>query len=282
MAVTDRKSLQPIADQATDVVGLVPAAGTGKRIAPLPCSKELFPIGFAMAGENTEPQPKVVSQYLLEKYRQAGVRKAIVILREGKWDIPAYFGDGSRLDMDLAYVVIADSCGPPDTLDRAYPFVRGKVVTFGFPDIMFGPESVYSVLLDKQVADGLDLALGLYVAHDCRRMDMVDFDATGRIRSMVLKPDQSELRYAWLCGVWTPVFTDFLHEYLASSRRNRNLDQLRDRKIDAQGDLPVGAVIQAAIKEGLRVGGVPFPDEKYIDIGTPDDLVEAVVRFRFR
>ncbi len=282
MALTDSKSLQPIADRATEVVGLVPAAGTGKRIAPLPCSKELFPIGFAMAGENTEPQPKVVSQYLLEKYRQAGVRKAIVILRGGKWDIPAYFGDGSRLDMDLAYVVIADSCGPPDTLDRAYPFVRGKVVAFGFPDIMFGPESVYSVLLDKQVADGLDLALGLYVAHDCRRMDMVDFDATGRIRSMVLKPDQSELRYAWLCGVWTPVFTDFLHEYLASSRRNSTLDQLRDRKIDAQGDLPVGAVIQAAIKEGLRVGGVPFPDEKYIDIGTPDDLVEAVVRFRYR
>ena len=29
-----------------DIVGVIPAAGRGKRIAPLPCSKELYPVGF--------------------------------------------------------------------------------------------------------------------------------------------------------------------------------------------------------------------------------------------
>jgi glucose-1-phosphate thymidylyltransferase len=71
-----------------EVVGLVPAAGQGKRIAPLPLSKELFPIGFQVIDGEKTPQPKVVSHYLLEKFRYAGITKAFIVIREGKWDIP--------------------------------------------------------------------------------------------------------------------------------------------------------------------------------------------------
>ena len=78
------------------VVGLVPAAGSGKRIAPLPCSKELFPIGFQLANGKSEPRAKVVSQYLLEKFRIAGITTAYIVLRKGKWDIPAYFGASAQ------------------------------------------------------------------------------------------------------------------------------------------------------------------------------------------
>ncbi len=261
---------------ASNVVGLVPAAGKGKRIAPLPCSKELYPMGFEAAQNNAEPRPKVVGQYLLEKFRAAGAQEAFVVLREGKWDIPAYFGDGSMLDMHLAYIVIAGSWGPPDTLDRAYPFVRDKTVVFGFPDIMFGPPDVFAVLLDRQKAGGFDITLALYPAHDCRMMDMVEFEPSGRVQSLTLKPQRSELRYAWLCAVWTCVFTDFMHEFLESARRNGNLGELATKKIDAQGDLPVGAVVRAAVERGLRVGAVPFPNETYLDLGTPEDLARAV------
>ena len=257
------------------LVGLVPAAGSGKRIAPLPCSKELFPIGFQRVDDNSEPRAKVVSHYLLEKFRIAGITTAYIVLREGKWDIPAYFGDGTMLDMHLAYVVISDSCGPPDTLDRAYPFVQNKFIAFGFPDILFGPDDVFTQLLQHQASTKSDVVLGLYPAHDSRAMDMVDVDANRRIHSMVLKPAQTHLRYAWICGVWSSLFTEFMHEFLVSPQIKKNLDQFANQKIDAQGDVPVGAVIQAAIRKGLRVEGVPFPDETYVDIGTPDDLVKA-------
>ncbi len=52
-----------------DVVGLVPAAGEAKRLGKLPCSKELFPVGFHRVGDGGQVNPKVVSQYLLEKMR---------------------------------------------------------------------------------------------------------------------------------------------------------------------------------------------------------------------
>jgi glucose-1-phosphate thymidylyltransferase len=180
------------------------------------------------------------------------------------------------LDMHLAYVVISDSCGPPDTLDRAYPFVQNKLIAFGFPDILFGPDDVFVQLLQHQASTKPDVVLGLYPAHDSRAMDMVDVDANRCIHSIVLKPAQTHLRYAWICGVWSSLFTEFMHEFLASPQTKKNLDQFANQKIDAQGDVPVGAVIQAAIRKGMRVDGVTFPTGTYIDIGTPGGLEKAL------
>ncbi len=106
----------------TEVIGVVPAAGKAKRIAPLPCSKDLYPIGLSRKGEKGELRAKVVSEYLFDKFRNAHIKKAILLIRDGKWDIPAYFGDGKIVDMDLAYMVIRESCGPPETIDRPYLF----------------------------------------------------------------------------------------------------------------------------------------------------------------
>jgi len=261
------------------VVGLVPAAGSGKRIAPLPCSKELFPIGFQRSEGNSEPRAKVVSHYLLEKFRIAGITTAYIVLREGKWDIPAYFGDGAMLDMHLAYVVISDSCGPPDTLDRAYPFVQNKFIAFGFPDILFTPDDVFGQLLQQQLSTNADVVLGLYPALDHRLMDMIRVDAGGRVTELVLKPAQTDLHYGWICAVWAPTFTQFLHDFVPSDEA-RQYQRDGGHQIDPQGDLPVGAVIQAAIRRGIRVDGVTFPTGTYIDIGTPENLAKALRMYR--
>ena len=85
-------------------------------------------------------RPKVVSHYLLEKMRLAGIQEVYIVLRPGKWDIPAYFGDGSALGMHLAYLILGVPFGVPFTLDQAYPFVRNATVAFGFPDMLFDPE----------------------------------------------------------------------------------------------------------------------------------------------
>src|SRR5262245_15338842 len=113
-----------------EVVGLVPAAGRATRIAPLPCSKELYPIGFRSVDGGKSTAPKVVSHYLLEKMRLAGITKIYIVLREGKWDIPGYFGDGSMLDMKLAYLMIGSPFGTPYTLDAAYPFLECSIIAF--------------------------------------------------------------------------------------------------------------------------------------------------------
>ena len=265
-----------------NVVGLVPAAGRGNRIAPLPCSKELFPIGFRLDEESGEPRVRVASHHLFEKMRKAGVTTAYVILRDGKWDIPAYFGDGKIIGMDLAYLVVKDSRGAPDSLNRAFPFVKASPVAFGFPDILFGPDDVFERLFTRLAEGNTDAVLGLYPAHDCRVMDMLDIDSGGQVRAIVLKPSSTDLRYTWLCAVWTPLFTECMREFVASELPVEDHEKIRRRSMDAQGDLPVGAVIAAAIERGLRIAGIAFPGESYIDIGTPDDLVRAVTTVHTR
>ena len=140
-----------------EVVGIVPMSGLASRITPLPCSKEIFPIGFSNAAAKTNIRPKVASHYLLEKMRFAGIRNAYLVLRKGKWDIPAYWGDGEILDMNLAYLLMNSAYGVPYTIDQAFSFVAEHTVAFGFPDIIFQPEDDYTQLISKLDAEDADI-----------------------------------------------------------------------------------------------------------------------------
>ena len=254
---------------------MIPAAGRGKRIAPLPCSKELYPVGFR-ADEHGDLRPEVACAHLLDKFRRAGINRVFMILRDGKWDIPAYFGDGRTVGLNIAYIVIDRSIGPPDTVDRAHPFIAAHSVAFGFPDILFGPDDVFLRLLEHQRRTGADIVLGCFPVDDVRHWDMLDIDEQGRVGSIDLKPQSSPLRFSWTCAVWSPAFSRFMHDCVERERATHARNALAFRGIDAQGDLPVGAIIRAAIEKGLRVHGATFPDETCIDIGTPENLIRAL------
>lgn len=263
-----------------EVVGLIPAAGQAKRLQPFPCSKEMFPIGFSRDERTGAPRPKVVSQYLLEKFQTAGINKAYIVIREGKWDIPNYFREGNGVGMSLAYLVIQGSLGPPDTIDRAYPFVAQNRIAFGFPDILFGPKDAYRRLIQKQEQTKADVVLGLHCIEDPRVWDMVDADESGLVRGIIMKPSTTTLTFGWDFAVWTPIFSRFLHDFLRSEETKRSLDRLANTANDPGGDLAVGVVLQAALKAGLLIQSVKFPDASHLDIGRPENLVRAASHFQ--
>lgn len=265
-------------NRRNEVVAVLPAAGRSLRLTPLPCSKEILPVGLRDMVGLQGPRVRVVSHYLLECLQKAGIRKGFIVIRQGKWDIPAYWEDGDMLGMNLAYLVIGGSNGPPDTIDRAYPFVKDKIVAFGFPDIILRPKDVFARLLDRLDCSRGDVVLALFPAHDAKAMDMIDIDAALRVRAIHLKPRTSRLQYAWLCAVWTPVFTAFLHQFLRGVKRGEKDGVVGNRRIDAQGDIPVGLVLKEAVKAKLKVEGVTFPSGRYIDIGTPH-AISMVHRF---
>jgi glucose-1-phosphate thymidylyltransferase len=256
-----------------EMIGLIPAGGHGSRIAPLSCSKEVFPIGFQQMDEGGAQRPKVACHYLIESMRFAGVTKIFMVLRPGKWDIPRYLGDGSMLNVHLAYLITKLPFGPPYTLDQAYPFVRDSLIAFGFPDIIFEPQNAFEILAERQRTTGADLVLGLFPTERPEITDMVDIDDKGWVRSFLVKPPQTELRHTWITAIWTPLFTEFMHEYL----RQRDVT-------GASGgvEATVGDVIRACLDEGLRALAVSFANCSYLDIGTPDDLAKAVRTYAAR
>jgi glucose-1-phosphate thymidylyltransferase len=243
------------------LIGLIPAAGRAERLGPLPCSKEVLPIGFRETPKG--PVPKVVGHYLLERLRAGGVRQIFMVLHESKWDVPRYFGSGEMADVALAYLSIPGSRSVPETLDRAYPFVQGSLVALGFPDVIFQPEDAYARLVERQAATGADLVLGLFPAERFQTTDMVELGPDGRVLRVEVRPEKTSLRFNWLIAVWGPAFTAFLHEAVGKAPAG-------------EGELQIGAVVQAAVVSGLHVEGVEFPQGSYRDIGIPAELAAAM------
>jgi glucose-1-phosphate thymidylyltransferase len=258
-----------------ELIGLLPAGGEASRVYPLPCSKEIFPIGFYSAEKNKNVPPKAISHYLLEKMRRADVRKVYFILRQGKWDIPAYFGDGKMLDIHIGYLIMDQPFGVPFTLDQAYPYSKNARITFGFPDILFEPEDAFTQLLSKQQHTGADIVLGLFEAQNPQKMDMVELDHRGNICNIDIKPDSTELCYTWIIAVWTPRFTEFMHKFVLKYQKGSTAQIDSNPKPQ---EVFVGDVIQAAVHTDIKIEKVIFKGSEYIDIGTPDDLAKAVQR----
>ncbi|MBV7333266.1 dTDP-glucose pyrophosphorylase [Chloroflexi bacterium TSY] len=272
--MNNQSSVRDIDTNKHEVVGIIPVGGYGTRLGVLPCSKELLPIGVHRDSDGLPGPPKVVTQYLLEKMGIAQVKKVYFILRTGKWDIPTYFGDGSQIEMNLAYLMLNLPYGVPYTVDQAYPFVRDSLVVFGFPDILFEPCDAFSVMLAKQFSTHADLVLGLFPSQNPQKQDMVRLNAEGQVAEIIIKPQETDLSYTWIIAVWTPTFTQFLHEYLARLEASYLREQLEER-----AELHLGHVFQSAIDSDLYVESVCFPEGNCLDIGTPDDLIKAIRQY---
>ncbi|HEY4651257.1 MAG TPA: sugar phosphate nucleotidyltransferase [Pontibacter sp.] len=251
------------------IAGIIPAAGLGSRLGHMPFSKELYPVGFKL-NELGQSVPKAASEYLLGLMQQTGAAQVYFILRDGKWDIPAYYGDGSRYGVDAAYLMMNQPYGTPFSVDQAHAFVQDKTVIFGFPDILVEPNDVFVRLLERQQQTAAEVVLGLFPVTCPHKWDMVETDAAGNVKKILPKPEDSELEQAWCIAVWSPAFTAFMHQYL---------QQLLPQFISGEKkELPMGAVIQAAIENGMPVQSVWFHEGNCLDIGTPDDLKEALKR----
>ena len=263
----------------TEVVAVIPAAGTATRLAPLPCSKELIPIGLGAADEEKESRPKVkvVSHYLLEMLSLARIKNAYIVLNSGKLDVASYYGSGKTVGMKLAYLLVDLPIAVPYTLDQAYPFVQNKWVALGFPDIVLHPKDSFVQLLTQNIKTKADIVLGLYPTDQPQKMDIIDFDENGCIRQIRPKPSElndGKVNYAWLTAVWTPIFTQFLHEFV-SEHKKRYFGDCFETATKNKRELFMGDVFQAALSDRLNIETVLFTDGNCLDIGTPDDLAKA-------
>jgi glucose-1-phosphate thymidylyltransferase len=222
--------------------------------------------------EEGAPPIRVLSHQLLSNMRGAGARKTFIVLREGKWDIPAYYNDGTELlDMHLAYLMMRLPYGPPFTLDQAYPFLRDATVLLGFPDMLFEPEDAFVHMLERQTQTGADVVLGVWPLQPPGFVDdRLLIDSTGRVRHIEVKSMQPELPSTWVIAAWTPTFTEFLHDHVTNALR-MNKRPPTDASSPSR-EMIVGDVLAAAVESKLHVDTVHFPTGTYVDFGTPESL----------
>ncbi len=247
------------------VIGLLPAAGRATRSGPIAGSKEIYPIGRQAHVAGSGTRPKAVCEYLLDLMSAAGISRAYVILRSGKWDIPEYLADGSAFGMSIGYLLLGPPYGVPYTLDQATPFLGDNEVALGFPDIVYQSPDAFERMLDYRRVMDADVVLGLFPAARPDKSDLVESDAGGVVHRVVVKQPGCMLPHTWGLAVWRASFTRFLHEFLVGHRT----------RAARAPELHMGDVVQAAIDARLRILGTVVSDRPFIDIGTPEDLARA-------
>jgi glucose-1-phosphate thymidylyltransferase len=243
------------------IIGLIPACGKAERLSPLPCSKEIYPIGLQHSEYDKRTFPKVLSDCLLSYYKEAGIGNVYFIVRTDKRDIPDYFAKRKDIDMDIRFLEMDHSPGTPFSLDKAFPIVKDHITALGFPDIMMKPSNAFTQVLDKLFSAEIDISLGLFPIERKYSWDMVDF-SDGRITKFEIKSPETQLKYGWALAAWKPSFASFMHHYL------ENLP------MPGTQELYVGNVMQAAMEAGLKIGYVLFETGSCIDLGKPEDLAE--------
>ncbi len=254
------------ADQE-EVIGLIPAAGYARRIPSISSSKEIYPVNFNYFSDKEQAEQRAVSSYLLESMKTAGIEQGYMIIRDGKWDIPAHLSRQEWLKLSLSYLVVGANGGVPYTIDSAYSFIKGKKVVLGFPDIMFEPRDAFTELLKKLNKSSSDVVLGLFEADYPQKMDMVEVDDRNRIQRILTKPKKTNLIYTWIIAAWKASFTEFVHHFL--------LTQIGENANNADSEIHLGQIIQKAVNEGLEVSSVNFQEGLCLDIGTPEGLNRA-------
>ncbi len=250
-----------------DIIGLIPAGGIASRLGKIPCSKEIFPMQFSESSDTIS----VVSENIIQYFKMAGIENIYFILREGKWDIPGYYGDGSSFGVNIGYLMVNLTFGTPFTLNQAYPFVKDKIIALGFPDILFEPKNAYARLIEKINATDADVVLGIFPIEKFLKWDMIEFNDKGKVNQIIIKQDRPDLKWGWTNAVWKPSFTEYFNRYL-----NKFLQNNKDGKIKFPDgntrELYVGDVIQEAMEEGFKIDYVKFEGGNSLDIGTTDDL----------
>ncbi len=249
-------------------VAIIPAAGKGSRLSPFPCPKELFPVGYQdiKIDGKTEKRPKVISQYLVENLVAAGAERIFIILGEGKHDIMRYYGDGKRFGTNITYLYQEELCGMPAAIDLARCWMKEDTVLFGMPDTIIEPRDNFETLLRYHHEQQAVLTLGLFPTDNPTKFGMVELDDNANVTHTIDKPKATNLENMWGTACWSPEFTQLIDEFL-------NKNAYRGQEI------VLGDVFDYALELKLKVKGLVFQDGQYIDIGTTNELNQALKQF---
>ncbi len=252
-----------------NLVGIIPAAGLARRLGGLPFSKELYPLGV----ENGKV--KVASRHLLDSMAEAGASQIHMIIRNGKWDIPAYYGSSFSKEVSIGYHIAEYGYGVPFTVNQAYPFIKDKNVLLGFPDIIFNPHNAFANIYEELIKSDIPIALGLFPVSNPAKFDMVVMDDFKMINRIIIKPTEGNFQSAWIIAAWKPEFSYYLNQFVKRELSSKSEDELNNT------ELHFGHVIISALEDGLKARGVLFENGSSLDIGTPEDLYEYAYLLSF-
>lgn len=167
--------------------GIILAGGSGTRLHPvtLGVSKQLLPV-----------YDKPMIYYPLSTLMLAGIREiALITTPDDQAQFQRLLGDGSQWGLSLTFIAQPS----PDGLAQAYllaeDFLAGEPSALVLGDNIFFGHGLLELLASANARETGGTVFGYRVA-DPERYGVVDFDAEGRARSIVEKPEKPASNFA--------------------------------------------------------------------------------------
>ncbi len=229
------------------------AAGKGTRLGALTkvTPKPLIPV----AG-------KPVAEHIMTGMREAGINDFILITKHLEHLIKEYFGDGSKLGVNVSYITQPDGkYGTAAALECAENAVDGQPIMFGWGDIITAPQT-YKAVAEIFARGDCDGVMSLNYMEDPSAGGAVYMtEDESKVVKIAEKQPKEECTSHWnSAGIF--VFKPIIFDYL------RNLPP------SARGEYEISDAINNLIADGAVIRPY-FLKDIWCDVGTPQDIITA-------
>ena len=172
---------------------------------------------------------KPVLQHIVEGLRDAGVRRFLIVVGYRADVVRNFFGDGSRLKVDIEYVTQVTQDGTGRVVDLAESFVAKSPFVLAYGDILVDPANYQRVV---DLADDLEALISVTRGEDVSKGGAVFVNDKMELVDLREKPKPGEATSPWYNAgfyAFRPSIFDFIAKLKPSPRGEYELtDAIRE------------------------------------------------------
>jgi dTDP-glucose pyrophosphorylase len=237
----------------SEIVGLIPAAGSGTRLYPFARAvpKEMYPI-----------LGKAVIEHCVENLKAGGITKIFMVVGYQKGALMDYIGDGSFFGINTAYIYQLKRKGLGHAIYQGREWIDTTFVTL-LGDSFIEPKHEIKGLIELHRRRKPIATLMLFEVDNPKGYGLAKLKGLkggmGEVVKVVEKPGMegaAEYKvdggYYAMCGAY--VFEPRIFDYIEKT------------KPGAKGEIQITDAIAVALAKGEKVQGLVLKG-KYIDIG---------------
>lgn len=246
-------------------IGVIPAAGNGRRFLSIDFPKELTLIPWLDSNESNSCCFRMACEFSLNCLSIARIRAAYVVISANKLEIIRVLKNGEEFGINLGYLYQNEANGLPYAIDCAYRFIANNPVALVLPDTIIQPFSALKDMIDLFESTKADVILGIFNTLFPQHLCQVVYDGNNRVKELHDKSSKIKCYNTWGLAAWRPYFNDYLHKYL----------QIKGGK---DTEISLAQVFTSAIEDGLSIDAYPVSRSEFYDIGTVKSLSDVIHR----